>query len=66
MPNPATLKDYFFEYRLILSRAIVMLVFAGILILVLFARLVYLQVIAHEHFTTLSEDNRVKLQPIAG
>jgi penicillin-binding protein 2 len=64
MPNPATLKDYFFESRLIMTRAIVMLVFAGILILVLFARLLYLQVIAHEHFTTLSEDNRVKLQPI--
>jgi penicillin-binding protein 2 len=64
MPNPATLKDYFFESRLVMNRAIVMLVFAGILVLVLFARLVYLQVIAHEHFTTLSEDNRVKLQPI--
>jgi len=64
MPNPATLKDYFFESRLVMNRAIVMLVFAGILILVLFARLLYLQVIAHEHFTTLSEDNRVKLQPI--
>jgi len=64
MPNPATLKDYFFESRLIMNRAIVMLVFAGFLILVLFARLLYLQVIAHEHFTTLSEDNRVKLQPI--
>jgi len=64
MPNPATLKDYFFESRLIMNRAIVMLVFAGILILVLFARLLYLQVVAHEHFTTLSEDNRVKLQPI--
>jgi penicillin-binding protein 2 len=64
MPSPATLKDYFFESRLIMNRAIVMLVFAGILILVLFARLLYLQVVAHEHFTTLSEDNRVKLQPI--
>jgi penicillin-binding protein 2 len=64
MPIPATLKDYFFETRLIMNRAIVMLIFAGILILVLFARLLYLQVVAHEHFTTLSEDNRVKLQPI--
>jgi penicillin-binding protein 2 len=64
MPNPSTLKDYFFESRLVTNRAIVMLIFAGILVLVLFARLLYLQVIAHEHFTTLSEDNRVKLQPI--
>ena len=64
MPNTSTLKDYFFEYRLVMNRAIVLLVFAGFLTLVLFARLLYLQVVAHEHFTTLSEDNRVKLQPI--
>lgn len=40
-----------------------LLVFGGMLVLV--GRLVYLQVIRHEHFTTLSEDNRVKLEPLA-
>ncbi|MDH3526088.1 MAG: penicillin-binding protein 2 [Gammaproteobacteria bacterium] len=59
------LKDLFLEYRLFSSRTIVLLVFSGLLLLVLFSRLLYLQVIAHEHFTTLSDDNRVKLRAIA-
>jgi len=64
VPTRLTLKDHFFESRLIFSRVIGLLVIAGILCLVLFSRLLYLQVIAHEHYRTLSEDNRVKLQPI--
>ena len=64
MPHQLTLKDHLFETRLVMNRAIILLVFGGILLLVLLSRLLYLQVIAHEHFTTLSEDNRVKLQPI--
>jgi penicillin-binding protein 2 len=60
-----TLKDHLFEYNLFSSRAITLLVLCGLLLLALLSRLWYLQVIEHEHFTTLSEDNRVKLQPIA-
>ena len=59
-----TLKDHFFETRLFMSRIIVLIIFSGTLLLVLFGRLWYLQVIEHDHFTTLSEDNRVKLQPV--
>jgi penicillin-binding protein 2 len=59
-----TLKDHFLEYRLFTTRLIVLLVISGLIVLALFSRLFYLQVIAHEHFTTLSEDNRVKLQAI--
>jgi len=47
-----------------MSRIIALIIFGGVLLLVLFSRLWYLQVVEHEHFTTLSEDNRVKLQPI--
>jgi penicillin-binding protein 2 len=65
MLRQLTLKDHFLEYRLFSSRAIVLLLFCGLLLLVLFSRLLYLQVIEHEHFTTLSEDNRVKLRAIA-
>jgi len=65
MLRQLTLKDHFLEYHLFSSRAIVMLLFCGLLLLVLFSRLLYLQVIEHEHFTTLSEDNRVKLRAIA-
>ncbi|MEN8206471.1 MAG: penicillin-binding protein 2 [Pseudomonadota bacterium] len=64
MLRQITLKDHFFESRLVMNRAILLLVSGGLLLTVLFARLIYLQVVAHEHFTTLSEDNRVKLQPI--
>ncbi|MGD2137030.1 MAG: penicillin-binding protein 2 [Gammaproteobacteria bacterium] len=64
MPARLTLKDHFHETRLVMNRAVLLLVFAGILLLVLLGRLLFLQVIEHEHFTTLSEDNRVKLQPI--
>jgi len=41
-----------------------LLIFGGILLTILLVRLLYLQVVEHEHFTTLSEDNRVKLQPL--
>ena len=37
----------------------------GVLALVLVARLAHLQIVEHNHFTTLSEDNRVKVVPIA-
>jgi penicillin-binding protein 2 len=65
VPSRLTLKDHFFESRLIMHRAVVLLVLGGMLCLVLFGRLLYLQVIEHDHYRTLSEDNRVKLQPIA-
>jgi penicillin-binding protein 2 len=64
VPATLTLKDHLHETRLVMDRAILLLVFAGILLFVLLSRLLFLQVIEHEHFTTLSEDNRVKLQPI--
>jgi penicillin-binding protein 2 len=64
MLRQLTLKDHFLEYRLFTNRAIILLVFCGGLLVALFSRLFYLQVIAHDHFTTLSEDNRVKLQAI--
>ncbi|MDH3985772.1 MAG: penicillin-binding protein 2 [Gammaproteobacteria bacterium] len=58
------LKDHLFETRLITNRAILLLVAGGLLLSILLVRLLYLQVVSHEHYTTLSEDNRVKLQPL--
>ena len=58
------LKDHLFESRLITNRAILLLVTGGLLLSVLLFRLLYLQVVSHDHFTTLSEDNRVKLLPL--
>jgi penicillin-binding protein 2 len=58
------LKDYLFESRLITNRAILLLITGGLLLSVLLIRLLFLQVVWHDHFTTLSEDNRVKLLPL--
>ena len=59
-----TFKDNLLESRLFMGRAITALFISALLILALVARLGWLQVVAHEHFRTLSEDNRIKLQPV--
>ncbi|MGD8956307.1 MAG: penicillin-binding protein 2 [Chromatiaceae bacterium] len=58
------LKDNIRESQAFLTRAIVagMLVLATMLLLI--SRMVQLQVVDHEHFTTLSRENRVKLVPL--
>ena len=59
-----SLEDRQREQRLVTSRALV----AGLLVLVglglLALRLLYLQVDRHDHFSVLSKDNRVKVQPV--
>jgi len=58
------IKDHLREEQAFLSRAII----AGLLVIValilLAGRLFQLQILEHEHFTTLSKDNRVKLVPL--
>lgn len=63
MPQ-SSIKDHLFESQLFLSRAIVSGILVVIVLLVLAGRMFYLQVANHEHFTTLSKDNRVKLEPL--
>lgn len=65
MPPEFHLKDLDYEYRLISSRvyfAATLMFLLGLLIVI---RVFFLQVIMHDHFTTLSQHNRVKIQPIA-
>lgn len=64
MAHVLTVKDSYAENRLFLNRVVV--AFAGIilLILVLSLRLIYLQVVGHDHYATLSQHNRVKISPI--
>lgn len=64
MPRQITLKDNMQESRLFLRRAVAAIMISSLLLLVLLGRLVYLQIVSHEHFQTLSEDNRVKIEPI--
>ncbi|MET0100573.1 MAG: penicillin-binding protein 2 [Sedimenticola sp.] len=63
MPQIA-LKDYLRESRLFQHRAITAAVGVILLLAFLLLRLVDLQIFSHSHFTTLSRDNRVKVQPI--
>ena len=60
-----TLKDIEEESRLVRLRVYTAAALIILLVLVLVARLFYLQVVRHEHFTTLSQSNRVKVLPIA-
>ncbi|HKK13241.1 MAG TPA: penicillin-binding protein 2 [Gammaproteobacteria bacterium] len=64
MPRRITFKDHLLESRLFMRRAVAALIVSVLLVLVLISRLVYLQVMAHQHFTTLSRENRVKILPV--
>lgn len=64
MSQPITLKDHEKDARLVRQRVLVGLVFVLLLIGVLIARMYYLQVVQYEHHSTLSESNRVHVQPI--
>ncbi|AKH21338.1 penicillin-binding protein 2 [Sedimenticola thiotaurini] len=59
-----TLKDYLRESRLFRARAISASLIILLLLLLLLLRLAQLQIIDHTHFTTLSRDNRVKVEPL--
>ncbi|RMG31311.1 MAG: penicillin-binding protein 2 [Gammaproteobacteria bacterium] len=64
MSRPIPLKDNLLESRLFLHRVAAALVACLLLLGILVARLVYLQVIAHDHYRTLSEKNRIKTEPL--
>ncbi len=59
------LKDYHRESETFNNRVIVATSLIFIAALAIVARLIYLQVINHQHYTTLSQENRVTLVPIA-
>jgi len=50
--------------RLYQYRAGFAIAFMLLLLALLISRLIFLQVYNHEHFTTLSQDNRIRLQPL--
>ncbi|MCU7967441.1 MAG: penicillin-binding protein 2, partial [gamma proteobacterium symbiont of Bathyaustriella thionipta] len=58
------LKDHFIEQRIFHNRSIVAIFFTLILFSVLIFRLFFLQINSHEHYTTLSQNNRVSIQAI--
>jgi len=58
------LKDHLRETQLFTSRVIIAGIGVAILTLIVIVRMVYLQVASHEHFTTLSQNNRVSIVPV--
>ena len=64
MPQPIRLKDHEKDARLVKRRVVVGAVVVLLLTCVLIARMYYLQVIQYEYHSTLSENNRVHVQPI--
>ncbi|MFW2371993.1 MAG: penicillin-binding protein 2 [Gammaproteobacteria bacterium] len=65
MSYRSLIKDHYQESMLFKRRALVAAVFSILLILVLLGRLVYLQLIEHTQFRTLSENNRIRLVAVA-
>ncbi len=65
MARPLAIKDYLRESQLFLARSVVSLVIVAVLSLILVTRLTALQVFGHEHYATLSRDNRVNIEPLA-
>ena len=64
MPQQIRLKDHEKDARLVRNRVVVGAVAIMLLVTVLIARLYYLQIIQYDYHSTLSENNRVHVQPI--
>jgi len=64
MYSRVRIKDHYAEQKLFARRAIVSggLIFGAILVLV--GRLIYLQIIQHDHFLDLSQGNRIRTVPL--
>jgi len=65
MYSRIAIKDQIREGQLFSSRAIIALIFILLILLAIIGRMVYLQILSHEHYTTLSQNNRVSIQPVA-
>ncbi|EGB96254.1 MULTISPECIES: penicillin-binding protein 2 [Pseudomonas] len=64
MSQPIRLKDHEKDARLVRNRVVVGAIAVVLLVCVLIARLYYLQIIQYDYHSTLSENNRVHVQPI--
>jgi len=64
MASTSTIKDHFRETRLFISRAVIALVVTIGLIVVLLIRLIDLQIVKHDAYRVLSDQNRVNIHPV--
>ena len=58
------IKDHYKEGAIFTNRVIIASILVVIALLILISRLIQLQVVNHDHFQTLSKDNRLKLVPL--
>jgi len=65
MQKLPTLKDRNRELRIFEARVWAAVTIMVVLIIAIIARLAYLQILEHRHFTTLAQENRLKVVPIA-
>lgn len=63
MPRILTFKDNPEENRLFLSRIISAFIVIMMLTTGLIIRLVYLQIVGHQHYSTLAKENSIKIEP---
>ena len=64
MSKREQLKDDYLENRLIRQRLVLAAVFTVLLLGVVLGRLYQLQIVEHEHFSTLSDSNRVSIKAL--
>lgn len=58
------IKDYLQETQSIQSRIAIAMITIVVLCVLLLVRMYYLQVVQHEHYVTLSQENRMRLIPV--
>ena len=64
MPKREQLKDDFLENRLIRRRLVLSAIITVVLLSLVLGRLYMLQIVEHEHFSTLSDSNRVRIKAL--
>src|ERR1700759_868674 len=62
--SQSRIKNYFAENRLFTIRSIVAGVFAAVLLLAVAGRLFYLQVVKFDYYSSLSQGNSIRTEPI--
>ena len=64
MSSYTTIKDHFRETQLFNVRAVIAVVMSLLMIIALVGRLIYLQIVDHDLYTTLSENNRFHIAAV--
>lgn len=64
MVEPLALKDHTWESRIFFERIVLSFGLLVLLMLFLVARFFYLQVVEHDTYVTLSDNNRIQVQPL--